>query len=322
MSYANVPGEMSEKLLIVPVDTAGVGVRLDHFLADRLPQYSRSILSSAIRAKMVLVADLPRKNNYRLKAGEIVTVFDFAKDLIDHELKPEPIDFPVLYEDDDLLFLCKPPGLVVHPGNGNWRGTLAHGLLYYCQNIGQVGGDGTRPGIVHRLDKDTSGVMVVAKHDEIHRLLVDMFKQHRLRKEYLAVVFGVPAEEQGEVIAPIGRHPVFRQKMAVCEQTGRYAKTYWQLQEKFRRNSLLKVRIETGRTHQIRVHLASLGMPVAGDLLYGGSRAQRDSGLFPRQMLHAHRLAFRHPKSGEYLDITAEPWPDLRQVLSTLREQQ
>lgn len=311
---------MSEKPLLIPVEIADEGGRLDHFLADRLPHYSRSLLSSAVRAGTILVEGLPRKSSYRLKAGERVAVLAVAHEEEHCRLTPEAIAFPILYEDDDLLLLAKPPGLVVHPGSGNAEGTLVHGLLHHCQQLASVGGDRQRPGIVHRLDKDTSGVMVVAKKETAHRLLVDMFKNHQLEKEYLALVCGVPREESGRIVAPLGRHPVHRQKMAIRPQGGRYAATRWQLLEQPGCGySLLKVAIETGRTHQIRVHLASLGLPVAGDLLYGGSRARREPTLFPRQMLHAHRLSFLHPITEKPVDIVSEPWPDMVQALEKLR---
>ncbi len=164
--------------------------------------------------------------------------------------------------------------------------------------------------------------MVVAKNEQSHRLLVDMFAHRQLEKEYLALVCGVPQQESGEVIAAIGRHPVHRQKMAVLEHGGRYAASFWRVEQRFQRHCLLKVRIETGRTHQIRVHLASRGLPVAGDTLYGGSRVRGEAGLFPRQMLHAYRLSFLHPLTQKPLEMVAEPWPDMQQTLQKLTEEQ
>ncbi len=313
---------MSVSPPMVSVAFVDEGLRLDQFLVTRFPEYSRSQLAVAIRSGSVLVDGLPKKSSYRLKSGEQV-VFSAPpppSSSFSSPLVPEEIDFPVLYEDEHLLVLVKPPGIVVHPGNGNYQGTLVHGLLYHCQALANVGEDSLRPGIVHRLDKDTSGVMVVAKNEQSHRLLVDMFAQRQLDKEYLALVCGVPQREEGEVIAPIGRHPVHRQKMAVVEQGGRYAASFWRVQRRFKQYTLVRVKIETGRTHQIRVHLASRGMPVAGDLLYGGSRVRRGNELFPRQMLHACRLSFLHPLTKEPLDMVAEPWPDMLHVLEKLTE--
>ncbi len=311
---------MSASPSIVSVVPADEGLRLDQFLVAHFVEYSRSQLAAAVRSGSVLVDGLPKKSSYRLKSGEQVVFSAPPPSASPSSLIPEKIDFPVLYEDEHLLVLVKPPGLVVHPGSGNHQGTLVHGLLYHCQELADVGEDSLRPGIVHRLDKDTSGVMVVAKNDQSHRLLVDMFAHRQLDKEYLALVCGTPQREEGEVIAPIGRHPVHRQKMAVVEHGGRYAASFWRVQRRFKQHTLVRVKIETGRTHQIRVHLASCGMPVAGDLLYGGSRVRGESELFPRQMLHAHRLSFSHPVTREPLDMVAEPWPDMLLALEKLTE--
>ncbi len=287
---------MSASSRIITVRPADEGLRLDQFLVECFPEYSRSQISAAIRDGTVLVAGEQKKSSYRLKAKEEIVFSEITDKVPPSSLIPEKIDFPLLYEDEYLLVLVKPPGLVVHPGSGNYQGTLVHGLLHYCRELAGVGGDLLRPGIVHRLDKDTSGVMVVAKKEDIHRQLVDMFANRQLNKEYLALVCGSPKEEKGEIIAPIGRHPVQRQKMAVVTQGGRYAASHWSVKYRWRRYTLLQVKIETGRTHQIRVHLASRGLPVAGDLLYGGSRARQQNTLFPRQMLHARRLSFLHPR--------------------------
>lgn len=316
-------GSILEQPLVIPVEAEDEGLRLDHFLVNHLPQYSRSILVSAVRAESILVEAVPRKNSYRLKVGERVTVRDVYQEPEEYSLISEKIDFPILYEDDYLLFLVKPPGLVVHPGSGNQEGTLAHGLLHHCKSLSQVGEDRLRPGIVHRLDKDTSGVMVVAKQNSTYFQLVDMFKNQRLEKEYVAIVCGCPSEKTGRVVTSIGRHPVHRQKMFVCQQdNGRHAVTNWEMKEQLgSQYSLLQVQIETGRTHQIRVHLASLGLPVAGDRLYGGSRGRRNPELFPRQMLHARRLSLQHPHTGRQLNIVADLWPDMLQAIETLRKE-
>ncbi len=311
---------MSAPPQIITVSARDEGLRLDQLLAARLNEYSRSQITAAIRSGAVQIQGAGKKSSYRVKQGEEIVISSMDTASPPSHLTPQKIDFPLLYEDNYLLVLSKPPGLVVHPGSGNYLGTLAHGLLYHCQELAGVGGDTLRPGIVHRLDKDTSGVMVVAKQEQSHRLLVDMFANHRLEKEYLALVCALPQQEKGEIIAPIGRHPIHRQKMAVVEHGGRYAASFWQVQQRFTRHCLLKVRIETGRTHQIRVHLASRGLPIAGDLVYGGSRVREESARFPRQMLHAHRLSFRHPITGETLDIQAEPWPDMAAALQQLEE--
>ncbi len=291
------------------------GDRLDHFLAESLQDFSRSQLISSVRAGLVLVDGSIRKSSYRLKAGDKVTGSVISPPAIN--VQPENIQLTILYEDEFLLVISKPPGLVVHPGSGNPTGTLVNGLLYYCGSIAGIG-DSVRPGIVHRLDKDTSGVMVIAKREDVHRKLVEAFKARTMEKEYLALVHGILDQQQGRVVAPIGRHPVHRQKMAVREMGGRYAATHWQVVKEFGgMYSLVKVGIETGRTHQIRVHMAYLGHPVVGDSLYGRGTGQK---VFSRQMLHASRLRFIHPITGDKLDIEAPLWHDFLEVLNGLEQ--
>jgi 23S rRNA pseudouridine1911/1915/1917 synthase len=289
------------------------GVRLDHFLAQNLDETSRSQLISSVRAGLILVDGSIKKSSYRLKAGDNVTGSVYSPPAID--VRPEKILFSILYEDECLLVISKPPGLVVHPGSGNQTGTLVHGLLYHCESIAGVG-DYIRPGIVHRLDKDTSGVMVIAKREDVHRKLVEEFKARTVQKEYLALLHGILVRKQGRIVASIGRHPIHRQKMAVRDAGGRHAATNWQVVKEFGgRYSLVKIGIETGRTHQIRVHMAHLGHPVAGDGVYGGSNLQKK---FPRQLLHASRIRLIHPINGETLDIEAPLWPDFLEVLNCL----
>lgn len=304
---------LSDRPFIFVVSPGLSGVRLDQFLAQHIPAVSRSLITSSIRGGLIVVDGVCRKSSYRLKEGEAVQgALETPPEI---EVKPEKIDFPILYEDDSLLVISKPPGVVVHPGSGNHKGTLVSGLVHHCQSIGEVG-DRLRPGIVHRLDKDTSGVMVVAKSDYVHRNLVDDFKNRRMHKEYLALLHGIPAEKSGRIVASIGRHPVQRQKMAVRTVGGRHAATSWELVEEFNSgHCLVRVNIETGRTHQIRVHMAHLGCPVAGDTTYG---AGSNSSLFERQMLHASRLTFNHPVTGERIDCHAPLWDDFRKVLQAL----
>ncbi|TKB09023.1 RluA family pseudouridine synthase [Desulforhopalus sp. IMCC35007] len=304
----------AEQQLTFHVDEKHVGVRLDQFLALQVLGLSRSQISDAIREKNIIVNGTPRKNSYRLKLGEFISgVVEHDKPI---EVCGEHIEFTVLYEDQWLLFLSKPPGLVVHPGSGNHAGTLVNGLVHYCEGIAAVG-DAARPGIVHRLDKDTSGVMVVAKTEAVHRDLINLFKEHQLEKEYLCLVQGVPKESSGRIVAAIGRHHINRQKMAVKDIGGKHAATNWDLVERYDGGlSLLQVNIETGRTHQIRVHMAHLGYPVAGDCVYGTGKTQRK---FPRQMLHASRLSFNHPVTGKKLDIIAPLWNDFVAVLDQLQ---
>lgn len=289
------------------------GLRLDHFLALAIPDESRSSLSAAVRSGLILVDDQLRKCGYRLKAGESVS--GSLPEPPPLEIIPEDIPLDILFEDEHLLVLAKPPGLVVHPGSGHYQGTLVNGLVYHCQTISEVG-DQLRPGIVHRLDKDTSGVMVVAKTALAHRLLVDAFHDRQVEKEYLALVHGSPYEERGRIVAAIGRHRINRQKMAVTESGGRFAASNWQVLARYGHDfTLMQVGIETGRTHQIRVHLAFLGLPVAGDVLYGSGRPNRP---FPRQMLHAFHLTFIHPITRKSLSFEAPLPPDFSEIVDRL----
>jgi 23S rRNA pseudouridine1911/1915/1917 synthase len=297
----------------VTIDAGLTGMRLDQFLSHYLPSVSRNLIISSIRKGLILVDNVQRKSSYRLKEYEMLQGSVESKPAI--EVLPEKIDFPVLFEDDSLLLLSKPPGLVVHPGSGNHHGTLVNGLVHHCESIAEAG-DTMRPGIVHRLDKDTSGIMLIAKTDSVHRLLVDSFKNHRLQKEYLALLHGVLKEKTGRIVAAIGRHPVQRQKMAIRQTGGKHAASCWEVLQEFdNRFSLVKVAIETGRTHQIRLHMAHLGCPVAGDKVYGPGK---DNDQFPRQLLHAARLVFNHPVTDVLIDQRAAIWPDFKEVLNGL----
>ncbi len=298
------------------VQSGQAGFRLDQFLARAIPTVSRASITAAIRDGHILVDGECRKSSYRLRAGETIRGFVEKPEIL--HVEPEKIDLTILYEDDFLLLLSKPPGLVVHPGSGNLRGTLVNALVHHCRNIAEVG-DKLRPGIVHRLDKDTSGIMLVAKQESIHRSLVDCFKNRNLTKEYIALLHGIPRERRGRLVAPIGRHPVNRQKMAINHMTGKHAVTNWEVLKEFGRYSLVKLVIETGRTHQIRVHMASLGCPVAGDVVYGPNR---DNSFFSRQMLHASRLMFNHPVTGELIDRSADLWPDFQEILEELEQKE
>ena len=282
--------------------------RLDAYLAAAHPAISRSRWKQLIEAGHVLLNGVAvRKSNTALSSGS-----ELRCDLPE----PEPVglvatDIPlaILYEDADLIVLNKPAGLVVHPAPGHAADTLVNALLHHCSDLQGIGGE-LRPGIVHRLDKDTSGVLVVAKNEAAVAALVAQFSSHFVQKEYLALVWGAPKKPTGTVELPVGRHPVHRQKMAVTEK-GRAAVTHYETLAAGPLASLLRVRIETGRTHQIRVHLAHLGHPVVGDSTYGRARQGLPADLaIPRQMLHAHVLAIAHPRDGRPLAFTAPPPAD------------
>lgn len=299
------------KVFKIVVSSTFNNVRLDHFLVQAcLPDVSRSQISTLIKAGSITVNGVLVKPGYRVKPGDSV---DGLLNQLQSDVVPvaEPIDFDILYEDSSILVISKPPGLVVHPGSGNLQGTLVNGLIYHFQGITEVG-DPLRPGIVHRLDKDTSGVMVIARNSLAHQRLVQDFKDRKIDKQYLALVHGIPENQKGRIVAPIGRHPVNRQKMAVREKSGKYAASNWLIQSKYRNHCLLEVHIETGRTHQIRVHLAHIKHPVAGDVTYGPNR---DNQLFNRQMLHAWKLSLDHPTTGQVMSFTAPPAPDFQEAL-------
>ncbi|MBI1724509.1 MAG: RluA family pseudouridine synthase [Candidatus Tectomicrobia bacterium] len=296
--------------------------RLDTFLAARLPQFSRARLQVLIKAGRARVDGKPAaKAGQVLRPGARVEVEVPPPE--PSYLAPEAIPLDVRYEDAHLLVVNKPPGLVVHPGAGRKTGTLAAALLHHCR--GQLSGIGgvERPGIVHRLDKDTSGLLLAAKTDSAHRRLSADLKARRIHRAYLAIVRGVPGRDQDAVDAPIGRHSTPRTEMAVAER-GRRAVTRWKVRERFKGAALLEVTLETGRTHQVRVHLAHIGHPVLGDPVYGRGRVAKKGeelppGLIARQALHAFRLRFTHPATGEERTIEAPPPGDFQQALEGLR---
>jgi 23S rRNA pseudouridine1911/1915/1917 synthase len=300
------------------------GQRLDAWLARELPALSRSRLQALIEDGRVLVDGSPARPSVRMRPGQAVRVDVPAP--VPAEPQPEDIPLSVAHEDAHLLVVNKPAGLVVHPGAGNARGTLVNALLRHVKDLSGVGGV-VRPGIVHRLDRGTSGLLVVAKDDETHRSLVRQFAGRTVEKEYVALVLGSPARASGEIDSPIGRDPVHRKKMSVRAPRGREARTSWRVVERFDGSALLRVRIHTGRTHQIRVHLASIGHPVAGDAVYGGARAlpsrraaaREAYASLDRPALHAARLSFTHPATGERLSFEAPLPPDVEAVLALLR---
>ena len=297
------------------VGPAEAGTRLDAFLAAR-PELglSRSHLQRLIEGHRVSVGGCPSKCSHRLAEGDEVTVRLPEASGLRLEAQDLPLD--IVFEDSDLIVLNKPRGMVVHPAAGHREGTLVNALLYHCRDLSGIN-DVLRPGIVHRLDKDTTGLMVAAKSDDAHRSLTDQIKGHLVRREYLALVHGVPPAA-AVVEAPIGRDPVNRKRMAVNWEHGRPATTHFRRLEELGDFALVGCRLETGRTHQVRVHLASIGHPVVGDPVYAARRP--DFGL-AGQALHAWRLSFHHPRDGRPLEFTAEPPADFRRLLEQFRDQ-
>lgn len=301
------------------VPSSQSGIRLDHLLNDHpeCADLTRSRIQQLIRSGNVLVDGEVKKTGYRLRGGEMIHIVLPPPE--PSSLVPQDLDLLILFEDNDVVVVAKPPGLVVHPSHGHGSGTLVHGLLHHCSQLSGESGL-IRPGIVHRLDKDTSGVMVAAKNDTAHQRLVEQFKERTVRKTYLAILAGVPKDKSGRLVTMIGRHPVHRKKMAVLERGGREAITNWRVLEEFSNGfSFVEVRLETGRTHQIRVHMAYLGCPVAGDPVYGGKKSSVLTPLISRQCLHSHVLSFRHPTTGIPMAFDAPLWPDLEEILHLLR---
>ncbi len=312
------------------VDEHQSGTRLDVLLADALPQYSRVHLRRAITAGGVQVDGRNAKPAYRLHAGQRVTLT--LPDLPREGPQPEDIPLDVLYEDEALIAINKPAGMVVHPAKGHWSGTLTAALAFHFGQLSSIGGP-TRPGIVHRLDRETSGVIVVAKTDAAHLALAKQFEQRTTVKEYFALTAGVPDRDRDIVRAPVGVHPYQREKMAIRDghSTSRDAETFWEVSERFARFAALKVLPKTGRTHQIRVHLTHIGHPVLCDRLYSGRSeitrgelggAGRPEGevVLARVALHARRLEIQHPSSGEAIVFEAPLAGDIQRTQEALRK--
>jgi len=300
------------------------GFRLDRCLADLHPEWTRSRARKLIDAGNVLLNDEPSKASATVHAGDRIVVDE--PPLEQPAAVAEDIPLDIVFEDDDLLVVDKPTGLVIHPAAGNPSGTLVNALLHYCTDLSGIGGVG-RPGIVHRLDKDTTGLLVVAKSDRAHLGLALAFRNRKIRKSYLAVCYGNPTQAEGVIDAPIDRHPRDRQRMAVV-QTGRPARTVYRVREGYAGTSLIECRPVTGRTHQIRVHMAHIGHALVGDPLYAGNqwrnladpRARSACRGFERQALHAWRLEFAHPVTKEVVGFEAPVPDDLEHLTTLLRE--
>jgi len=314
----NTEDDAAGSVLVFTVPEGAAG-RLDAWLAAQASGLSRARIQALIREGRVTFAGGPIKANAPVKAGQVF-VIDVPAPL-PAVPQPQAIPLDILYEDGDLLVLNKPAGLVVHPAPGHADGTLVNALLHHCRDLGGVGGV-ERPGIVHRLDKETSGLLVVAKNDAAMAGLVRLFQNGGITKEYEALVHGAPPRESGTVSGLIGRHPVDRKRMAVVRANGRQAVTHYTLERRMGKGvSWVRCRIETGRTHQIRVHMQALGCPLVGDALYGRPAADRCLPQPPqRQMLHAAHLSFAHPVSGVALDFRAPPPDDFMCVAESLSE--
>lgn len=276
-------------------------LRIDRFLGSRLEQVSRSYLQKLVKDGAVLVNGKPVKSSYKVENGDRIRLE--IPDAVEPEIEAEPMELDILYEDSDIILINKPKGMVVHPAAGHYSGTLVNGLMAHCKNeLSGINGV-MRPGIVHRIDMDTTGVLIVCKNDKAHNAIAEQLKVHSITRKYYAIVHGVLKADTGTVNAPIGRHPVDRKKMSINEKNGKEAVTHYRVLQRFRRFTFVECQLETGRTHQIRVHMASIGHPLLGDQVYGPAKVPF-SGL-QGQTLHAGVLGIIHPSTGEYMEFTA-----------------
>jgi 23S rRNA pseudouridine1911/1915/1917 synthase len=319
---AYTPRVQERRGVVIPPGSDGL--RLDRALSELLPELSRSYIEKLIDDGHVSIAGRKApKASLRVAAGQEIEVD--VPPPAPSSIESQELPLTILFEDEELVVIDKPAGLVVHPAAGHRDGTLVNALLFHVKDLSGIGGE-LRPGIVHRLDKDTSGVMVIAKHDDSHRKLTEAWGSDSVRKEYIALVYGMPKPASGTIDAPIGRDPRDRVKMAIVAGA-RHAITDYVVTEQLRYASLLRCRIRTGRTHQIRVHLRELGHPIIGDPLYSGpqwrgipdKKLQKTIAAFPRQALHASRITFPHPRSGEPMVFEAPLPEDMKGLLQELR---
>ena len=278
--------------------------RIDRYLTEMLPEQSRSFFQKLIRDGFVMVNHIIVKVNYRLKTGDVIEID--IPDAVPTEIVPENIPLDILYEDEDLLIVNKPKGMVVHPAVGHFTGTLVNAIMYHCQgNLSGINGE-IRPGILHRIDKDTTGSLIICKNDEAHRNIAEQIKEHSVTRRYVGVVAGTFSEESGTVEGAIGRHPNDRKRMTINEKNGKPAVTHYRVLQTLKGASFMEFELETGRTHQIRVHMASISHPLLGDTVYGNSK---NPYKLQGQALHARTIGFIHPTTGEYIEVSA-PIPE------------
>jgi len=295
------------------VDAADEKKRIDIYLAEKISNHSRNYLKKGMEEGWVKVNGKDVKPNYKIKAQDSITVS--IPPLEKPSLEPEDIPLNIIYDDEDIMVIDKPRGLVVHPAPGNYSGTLVNSLLYHAQGLSGIGGV-MRPGIVHRLDKDTSGVMVVAKNDMAHAALAGQLKNKQMKKVYRALVWGQIQEDRATINAPIGRHPRKRAEMAVTAKNAKEAVTHFRVLERFSEFTLLEIGLETGRTHQIRVHMKFIGHPVVGDPVYS---KRKNPFNIKGQALHAYKLGLLHPRTGEFMEFTAPEPSDFTSILNILK---
>lgn len=295
------------------VEAEQEGERLDKFLSIIYPEFSRAFFQKLIKSKQVSVNETSQKASYCVKIDDIVTVE--IPDAVETTIEPENIPLDILYEDDDVLIVNKPKGMVVHPSAGHYSGTLVNAIMYHCKDtLSGINGE-IRPGIVHRIDMDTTGSLIVCKNDEAHVNIAQQIKEHSVNRIYIGIVCGNVKEDSGTVEGAIGRHPIERKKMAINEKNGKPAITHYKVLERFKNYTYMQFKLETGRTHQIRVHMASIGHPLLGDTLYSSGRLPFKH--LQGQCLHAKTIGFIHPKTGEYMEYSA-PLPEYFEKLLCL----
>lgn len=298
-------------LVTYTIEAEQKGERIDKVLATLNADWSRTQVTAWVKEGIVVVNDAPVKANYKVKEGDVITVT--VPEVEELDIVAEDLHLEIVYEDADVLVVNKPRGMVVHPAPGHLSGTLVNGLMYHCKDLSGINGV-MRPGIVHRIDKDTSGLLMVAKTDKAHESLVNQLVNKTVTRKYTALVHGHIPHDKGTIDAPIGRDSKDRQKQAVVDN-GKHAVTHFQVIERFGQFTLIECRLETGRTHQIRVHMNYIGYPLAGDPKYGPKKTIDFNG----QVLHAGVLGFEHPVTGEYLEFEAPLPDDFKQVLENLR---
>ena len=299
------------------VEKESDNIRIDRFISEHMDDISRSYIQKLIKDGLVTVNLKPVKASYKVKEGESVEIS--LPEPVSLDVEPQNIPLDILYEDNDVLLVNKPKDMVVHPSAGHMDGTLVNALLYHCKDsLSSINGV-MRPGIVHRIDKDTTGVLIICKNDKAHNCIADQLKVHSITRRYHAIVWNNLREDQGVINAPIGRHPVDRKKMAINHKNGKEAVTHYKVLERFGKYTYVECELETGRTHQIRVHMASIGHPLLGDAVYGPAKQPfKTQG----QVLHAKVFGFIHPTSGEYMEFETQLPEYFEEILEKLRNGQ
>ena len=304
---------MMEEKIRIEVENLEKNERIDKYLSSKLDDsFSRAKIQKLIDEELILVNDKVIKSSYKVSNGDVILITDKEEDM---SVKPEKMDIDIVYEDDDVMVINKKSGVVVHPAPGNYSGTLVNGLMYLSKDLSHVNGE-FRPGIVHRIDKDTSGLLIVAKNDKAHRILAEELKEKKIKRKYIALVSGVINHDIGEIDAPIGRDPSDRKKMCVTSTNSKDAITHFRVLERYKNASLIECELETGRTHQIRVHMKYIDHPVINDPVYGKS----NHGEFG-QLLHAKEITFTHPTTKEVMTFSCEVPEEFNKILEEYKEE-